>query len=94
MREEPRSAGSASRPRDTSPGAWQAQIEAFRRLGGEGRLRLAFQLSDYARDVARGGIRARHPEYADEQVEHALRRLLLGDALCRAAWPGQPLLAP
>jgi len=43
--------------------------------------------------VAEAGIRARHPDYGDEQVTWALRRLRLGDDLLRQAWPDAPLVA-
>lgn len=63
-------------------------------MGPEGRLHRAMTLCDEAREVARAGIWARHPEYGDEDVRWALFRLLLGDALFLAAYPGRPLLAP
>jgi hypothetical protein len=43
--------------------------------------------------IAGEGIRRRHPEYDDEQVVWALRRIQLGDRLFRSAWPDGPLLA-
>lgn len=82
------------RPRDTTPESHQAQLQAYRRLGAGGRARLAAQLSAATRELTRAGIRARHPAYSEEEVELAIRRLLLGDELFRRAWPGRPLLAP
>jgi hypothetical protein len=82
------------RPLDTTPEGHAAQLEVYRRLGPAGRARLAGQLSADARRITRAGIRARHPEYTDTDVEHALRRLLHGDDLFRLAWPGRPLVAP
>jgi hypothetical protein len=46
------------------------------------------------RQAAVSGIRARHPEYDDEQVHLAYARLVLGDALTRAAWPRHDLVDP
>jgi negative regulator of sigma E activity len=80
--------------RDTTPESHAAQMEAYRRLGEAGRARLAERLSDDVRQLARDGIRSRHPGYSDEQVELALRRLLYGDELFQRAWPASPLLAP
>jgi hypothetical protein len=40
------------------------------------------------------GIRARHPEYDDEQVRLAYARLVLGDDITREAWPGHGLVDP
>ena len=51
-------------------------------------------MCDETREVAQAGIQARHPEYGDEDLKWALFRLLLGDALFRAAFQGRPLLAP
>jgi hypothetical protein len=82
------------RPADTSPEAHALQIEIYRRMGPEKRLALALRLSDEARAITRSGIRARHPEYSEEQVDQALRRLLLGDDLFQRAYRGQPLLPP
>lgn len=47
-----------------------------------------------ARRVMRDGIRHRHPDYTDDQVEMAFARLVWGDDLYRAARPDWPLLAP
>jgi hypothetical protein len=69
-------------------------MNAYRRIGAAGRARLAATLSADARQLTRAGIRARHPDYADETVEMALRRILYGDDLVRRAWPGRPLPAP
>lgn len=81
------------RPRDTSPDSHEAQLRAYRRLGPAGRARVAANLSADTRELTRAGIRARHPEYTGEDVESALRRILLGDELFHRAWPALPLLA-
>lgn len=70
------------------------QIQVYRRMGPEGRLHRAMKMCDEAREIAREGIRARHPEYDEPSVNWALFRLLLGDALFRAAYKDRPLLAP
>jgi hypothetical protein len=82
------------RPLDTAPESHAAQLEVYRRLGPANRARLAGRLSADARRLTQAGIRARHPEYTDADVEDALRRLLYGDDLFRRAWPGRPLMAP
>jgi hypothetical protein len=79
---------------DTSAEADRVQIEIYRRMGGAGRLRAAFQLIELARQAAVSGIRSRHPEYDDEQVLLAYARLVLGDALTREVWPQRDLVAP
>lgn len=79
---------------DTSVDADRAQIEAYRRMGGSGRLLTAFRLIELARQAAVSGIRARHPGYDDEQVRLAYARLVLGDEVTRAAWPRHDLVDP
>ena len=78
---------------DTSPDAHAAHLRWLRARTDDERLRMAIQLSEDLRELSRCGIRARHPSYTAEQVEWALRRMLLGDALFVAAWPTAPLLA-
>ena len=82
------------RPRDTTPESHAVQLEAYRRLGPTGRASLAARLSADTRQLTRAGIRSRHPDYSEETVEMALRRILYGDDLVRRAWPGRPLPAP
>lgn len=69
-------------------------MECYRRMTPGQRVALAAQMSEDVRAIAAAGIHARHPEYTREDVEHALRRLTLGDDLFRRAWPRAPLLAP
>jgi hypothetical protein len=81
-------------PLDTTPEAYAAQIEAYRRMGGKERTAVMFRLNELARATAVAGIRARHPDYGEEQVRLALFRLILGDELTRAVWPGRELVDP
>jgi hypothetical protein len=82
------------RAADTDPAAERAQIAAYRRMTAASRVELAIRMSEEAREICRAGIVARHPSYSAEEVEYALRRLLLGDQLFRRAWPAAPLLVP
>ncbi len=79
---------------DTSESAHKAQVGVYRRLGAEERLALAMRMCDEARTVAEAGIRTRHPEYTERQIEHAMFLLVLKEALYRKAWPAEPLTAP
>lgn len=81
-------------PPDTSPDADAMQLEVYRRLGGPGRLAIAFRLNALVRQAAAAGIRRRHPDYDDEQVRVALIRLLLGDELVRCVFPERGLVDP
>jgi hypothetical protein len=81
-------------PLDTSRHAHDVQREVYLRLGGAGRVAVMFRLNDAVRRLAMAGIRARHPEYDEDRVRRAYARLVLGDALTRAVWPGEELVAP
>ena len=69
------------RARDTDKASHQAQVEAIRALGGDGRLAQGAQLSDAVRAMTVHGIRERHPHFTERQVIHELIRLLYGDEL-------------
>lgn len=76
---------------DTSDAAHEAQLRVYRRMTPEERVELAMKLSEEVREIAREGIRARHPEYSARDVELALLRLLYGDDLISRAFPTETL---
>jgi hypothetical protein len=80
--------------RDTTPTARAEQLGVYRHMTPGERVALAFSMSEEARRVTADGIRARHPGYTEADVTAALRRLMLGDSLFRAAWPDAPIVAP
>ena len=80
--------------RDTSPEAEAILLERIRRMTPAERFVEGVRLCRTARLITRAGIRHRHPEYSDAEVEEAFARLLWGDDLYRAAKPGKPLLDP
>jgi hypothetical protein len=79
---------------DTSDEAARVLLERTRSMSPAQRFEEGERLCRTARAFMRAGIRGRHPEYSDDQVEEALARLLWGDELYQAAKPGRPLLAP
>ena len=79
---------------DTHAEAQAQQIAAYRRMGGERRLAIGIAMSDEVREITLAGIKARHPEYGAEEARQALLRLLLGDDLYGAAYPGRERLPP
>ena len=81
-------------PADTSADAFEAQLVAYRGRTAQERIELALALSDEVREVGIAGIRARHPEYTEDQARHAMLLLTLGEPLYRRAWPARPLLDP
>ena len=91
---EPRWPADAGRPHDTDEDAHQRQTDAYRRMSGRERVAVSFRLNELARRMAEAGIRSRHPDYTEDQVRWALRRLWLGDELTRKAWPERELVQP
>lgn len=81
-------------PADTTPDADDVQLEAYRRLGGAGRVATMFRLNDMVRKTAMAGIKRRHPEYSEWQVEWAWQRLTLGDVLTREVFPDREPIEP
>jgi len=57
----------------TPQAALDAQIEKYRAMTGEARLKLALDLHELACEIARHGIRHQHPEADAEEVERLLR---------------------
>jgi len=84
----------ASIPGDTSLDAHEAQIRAYRRMGGAARVAVMFRLSESTRRWSSAGIRRRHPHYDDFQLRLALARMTLGDDLVRRVWPDFELVDP
>ncbi len=60
---------------DTSPAAQAVQLEIHRAMSGEQRIQLAFEMSLFARELAREGIRREHPEWPEARVARELLRL-------------------
>ena len=60
---------------DTSPEAQAVQFEIHRAMSGEQRILLAFEMSLFARELAREGIRREHPDWPEARVARELLRL-------------------
>jgi hypothetical protein len=86
--------GDSAIPLDTSSAAHDVQRQVYLRLGASARLAIMFRLTDTVRRLALAGIRARHPEYNEEQVRRAHHRLVLGDELMHIVWPDRELVDP
>jgi Rv0078B-related antitoxin len=68
---------------DTSPAAQAVQDEIHRRMTGEERLKLAFEMSEMARNLALSRLRKEHPDW----TEWELKRELLRYAFGKQPWP-------
>ena len=60
---------------DTSPTAQAVQLNVLRAMSGEQRILLAFEMSLFARELAKEGIRRDHPEWPETRVARELLRL-------------------
>lgn len=57
--------------------SYHAQIDALRRMTGEQRIALAFEMWKTACEVTRAGIRAQHPQFSSDDVERELARRIM-----------------
>lgn len=62
---------------DTTDTAREVQLRIQRAMSGEQRLLLAFDMSMFARDLAKQRIRSEHPEWEESDVSRELLRLAL-----------------
>ncbi len=60
---------------DTSPPAQAVQFQIQRAMTGEQRLLIAFEMSLFARELAKEHIRREHPDWLETQVARELIRL-------------------
>lgn len=58
----------------TPDAALELQLDAYRRMTPTERLETALRLHQLSCDLARAGIRAQYPEFAEDQVERELWR--------------------
>lgn len=68
---------------DTSLEALRIQYAALRRLTVAQRLQLADELTRLARDMAWNGLRRRHPELSEAEIEERFFELSLGRDLAQ-----------
>ena len=60
---------------DTTPAAGALQLQIQRAMSGEQRIFLALEMSLFARELAKEGVRRDHPEWTEAQVARELLRL-------------------
>jgi hypothetical protein len=72
---------------DTTSKARVIQEQVLRNMTGEQRLLLAWDMSLFARELARAGIRQEHPDWTEAQVIRELLRLAFLPAPLPAGLP-------
>jgi hypothetical protein len=60
---------------DTSAVAKAVQLDILRAMSAEQLMRLAFDMSDFVRELAKEGIRREHPDWPEARVARELLRL-------------------
>lgn len=70
-------------PVDTSIEVARKQLEILRRLNAETRVKMSFEMSDNLRSIVEAGVRLRHPEYDEKQINRQVVRLMIGERLFR-----------
>ena len=75
-----------TRPFDTSKEALEIQRQVLRRLSPARRIKMVFELTDELYSIIVAGIRARHPEFTEEDVIRERNRILWGDELYKAVY--------
>ncbi len=60
---------------DTHPEAERVRLETLRKMSGEERVKIVFQMSNFMRKMAVSRIRAEHPEWTEWEVKRELLRL-------------------
>lgn len=60
---------------DTSAVAKAVQLDILRAMSAEQLMRLAFDMSDFMRELAKEGIRREHPDWPEARVARELLRL-------------------
>jgi len=66
----------------TPEAALEKQVEKYRAMTGEERLKVALELHALSCEIARDGIRHQHPDASADEVERLLReRIALAQSL-------------
>jgi Rv0078B-related antitoxin len=63
---------------DTSPSAARLQEEIHRRFTPAERLRMAFEMSEFARSLSRAGLRSRRPDLTEAELDAEMLYQLYG----------------
>jgi hypothetical protein len=57
------------------------QIEILKKMKGEEKIKISFQLIELQHNLILAGIKNLHPEYDNEKIELTLKKILLGKEL-------------
>lgn len=68
-------------PMDTPWEVMKIRYKVFSKMSMEQKAKITFGMCDEIREVSKSGIRDRHPEYNEKQVQLALIKLTIGKKL-------------
>jgi hypothetical protein len=74
---------------DTSPKAEQAYLRALRNMPAWRKMQVIDGLNTTVRQLTLAGIKARHPEFSQQQTIRAAASLWFGEALAEKAYPNR-----
>jgi hypothetical protein len=57
----------------------QAEIASLKSLGVDGRLRMAFSMFDFAREIVRQTVQRQHPDWGASKVDTEVARRMMGN---------------
>jgi len=80
--------------RDTPSEIKKIQIEFFKKMSSERKWKMIINFIELQRKLILSGIKLRHPEYSNEEVEYAFKRLLLGEELFKKVYPKGKIVDP
>ncbi len=74
-------------PSDTPWEVMKIRYNIFRKMSIEEKAKITFDLCDSVREISRAGIRDRHPEYTENEVQLVIIKLTLGKELFAQEYP-------
>lgn len=72
----------------------ELQMQIYDRMSPDQMGRLTFELSALCKELQAVGVRARHPDYSEDDVRLAVIRIHLGDELFQRVYPRSADIVP
>lgn len=69
--------------RDSQHSASEIQAEIYRQMKPAERLRIAMEMSEFARSLSRAGLRSRRPELTEAELDEEMIYLMYGVRIAR-----------
>jgi len=79
---------------DTHSKVEKVRLRIFRKMEPEKKLELSFMLCELVKAFLKEGVKNRHPEYSDDEIELAVQKILLGEELFKKVYPSAKNISP